>query len=78
MKTFRLLATSLLVALSMGISFCGDDVTNEIIQQEPDNILELLLGTWQGTSEAEGEILTFNEDNTYTERSENENLSGTF
>ena len=78
MKTFRLLATSLLVALSMGISFCGDDVTNEIIQQEPDNILELLLGTWQGTGEAEGETLTFNEDNTYTERSENETLSGTF
>ena len=25
MKTFRLLATSLLVALGMGISSCGDD-----------------------------------------------------
>lgn len=25
MKTFRLLATSLLVALSMGVSSCGDD-----------------------------------------------------
>ena len=37
MRTFRLLAASLLVALSMGVSSCGDDVTNEIIQQEPDN-----------------------------------------
>ena len=78
MKTFRLLAISLLVALSMGISSCGDYVSNEIIQKEPDNILEVLLGTWQGTGEAEGETLTFNEDNTYTERSENETLSGTF
>lgn len=78
MKAFKLLATSLLVALSMGISSCGDDVTNEIIQQEPDNTLELLIGTWQGTGEAEGEILTFNKDNSYTEISENETLSGTF
>ena len=53
----RLLATSLLVALSMGVSSCGDDVTNEIIQQEPDNTLELLIGTWQGTGEAEGYLL---------------------
>ena len=36
MRIFRLLAASLLVALSMGVSSCGDDVTNEIIQQEPD------------------------------------------
>ncbi|WP_418496297.1 hypothetical protein [Coprobacter sp.] len=78
MRTNRLLATSLLVALSMGISSCGDDVTNEIIQQEPDNTLELLIGTWQGTGEAEGETLTFNKDNSYTEISENETLSGTF
>lgn len=67
MKVFKLLATSLLVALSMGVSSCGDDVTNEIIQQEPDNTLELLIGTWQGTGEAEGETLTFNKDNSYTE-----------
>ena len=78
MRTIRLLATSLLVALSMGVSSCGDDVTNEIIQQEPDNTLELLIGTWQGTGEAEGETLTFNKDNSYTEISENETLSGTF
>lgn len=75
MRTFRLLAASLLVALSMGVSSCGDDVTNEIIQQEPDNTLELLLGTWQGTGEAEGETLTFNKDDTYTEISENETLN---
>ena len=74
----RLLATSLLVALSMGVSSCGDDVTNEIIQQEPDNTLELLIGTWQGTGEAEGETLTFNKDNSYTEISGNETLSGRF
>lgn len=78
MKAFRLLATSLLVALSMGISSCGDDVTNEIIQQEPDNTLELLLGTWQGTGEAEGETFTFNKDNTYTEQDESYIQSGTF
>lgn len=78
MKVFRLLVTLLLVALSMGVSSCGDDVTNEIIQQEPDNTLELLLGAWQGTGEAEGETLTFNKDNTYTEQSENGTQSGTF
>ena len=55
MKTFRLLATSLLVALSMGISFCGDDV-NEIIQQEPDNIL-VIAWNLQGQVK-EGETLT--------------------
>ena len=78
MRMIRLLATSLLVALSMWVSSCGDDVTNEIIQQEPDNTLELLIGTWQGTGEAEGETLTFNKDNSYTEISGNETLSGTF
>ena len=76
MRMIRLLATSLLVALSMGVSSCGDVVTNEIIQQEPDNTLELLIGTWQGTGEAEGETLTFNKDNSYTEISGNETLSG--
>jgi len=78
MKAFRLLATSLLVASSMGLVSCGDDVTNEIIQQEPDNTLELLLGTWQGTGEAEGETFTFNKDNTYTEQDESYIQSGTF
>lgn len=78
MRTIRLLATSLLIALSMGVSSCGDDITNEIIQQEPDNTLELLLGTWQGTGEVEGETLTFNKDNTYTEQSEGYTQSGTF
>lgn len=78
MKAFRLLATSLLVASSMGLVSCGDDVTNEIIQQEPDNTLELLFGTWQGTGEAEGETFTFNKDNTYTEQDESYIQSGTF
>ena len=78
MKTFRLLATSLLVALGMGVSSCGDEITNEVVQQEPDNTLELLLGTWQGTGEAEGETLTFNKDKTYTEQGEDYTQSGTF
>lgn len=78
MKAFRLLATSLLVASSMGLVSCGDDVTNEIIQQEPDNTLELLFGTWQGTGEAEGETFIFNKDNTYTEQDESYIQSGTF
>lgn len=78
MKSIRLLATSLLVAVCAGFSSCGDDITNEVIQQEPDNTLELLIGAWQGTGEAEGEILTFNKDNTYTEQSEDYTQSGTF
>lgn len=79
MKAFRLLlATLLLVALCTGLSSCGDEITNEVVQQEPDNTLELLLGTWQGTGEAEGETLTFNKDNTYTEQSEGYTQSGTF
>lgn len=78
MKAFRLLATLLLVAVCAGFSSCGDEITNEVVQQEPDNTLELLLGTWQGTGEAEGETLTFNKDKTYAEISENETLSGTF
>ena len=78
MKEFRILSISLLVAVSIGFSSCGDDVTNEIIQLEPDNTLELLIGTWQGTGEAEGETLTFNKDNSYTEISGNETLSGRF
>ncbi len=78
MKSIRLLATLLVVALSMGFSSCGDEITNEVVQQEPDNTLELLLGTWEGTGEAEGETLTFNKDNTYTEVSENDTQSGTF
>ena len=78
MKTIKLLAASLLVALSVGFSSCGDDVTNEIIQQEPDNTLDLLIGTWQGTGEAEGETFTLNKDNTYSEQDYNYNHSGTF
>ena len=81
MKTIiKLFTISLLVTLSMGVSSCGDEITNEIIKevQVPDNTLELLIGTWQGTGEAEGATLTFNKDKSYTEISENETLSGTF
>ena len=67
MRRFRLLATSLLVALCTGFSSCGDDVTNEIIQevQEPDNTLELLIGTWEGTGEVAGRLFKFNENGTF-------------
>src|SRR5574344_1531478 len=78
MKTIKLLAASLLVALSVGFSSCGDDVTNEIIQQEPDNTLDLLIGTWKGTGEAEEQTFTFNNDNTYSEQDYNYNHSCTF
>ena len=78
MRKIRLLATLFLVTLCTGLSSCGDEITNEVVQQEPDNTLELLLGTWQGTGEEEGEILTFNKDNTYTEKGECDTQSGTF
>ena len=81
MKTIiKLFTISLLVTLSMGVSSCGDEITNEIIKevQVPDNTLELLIGAWQGTGEAEGATLTFNKDNSYTEISENETENGTF
>ena len=78
MKTIKLLATTLLVALSMGFSSCGDEITTEVIQQEPDNTLELLIGSWVGTGDAEGEILTFNSDNTFREEDGEYVDSGTF
>ncbi len=78
MKTIKLLATTLLVALSMGFSSCGDEITTEVIQQEPDNTLELLIGSWLGTGDAEGEILTFNSDNTFKEEDGEYVDSGTF
>ena len=74
------MATSLLVALCTGFSSCGDDVTNEIIQevQEPDNTLELLIGTWEGTGEVAGRLFKFNEDYTYSYDYSNETENGTF
>ena len=78
MKTIKLLATTLLVALSMGFSSCGDEITTEVIQQEPDNTLELLIGSWVGTGDVEGEILTFNSDNTFKEEDGEYVDSGTF
>lgn len=78
MKIFRLLATSLLVAVCAGFSSCGDEITNEVVQQAPDNTLDLLIGSWKGTGEAEGETLTFNKDNTYTEQDGDYTQSGTF
>ena len=78
MRTLRLLAASLLFAVCVGFSSCGDEITNEVVQQAPDNTLDLLIGSWKGTGEAEGETLTFNKDNTYTEQSEDYTQSGTF
>ena len=78
MNKLRLLATSLLVALGAGFSSCGDEITTEVIQQEPDNTLELLIGSWVGTGDAEGEILTFNSDNTFKEEDGEYVKSGTF
>lgn len=78
MKSFRLLAISLLVALGAGFSSCEDEITTEVIQQEPDNTLELLIGSWVGTGDAEGEILTFNSDNTFKEEDGEYVDSGTF
>ena len=78
MKNIRLLATSLLVAVCAGFSSCGDEIATEVIQQEPDNTLELLIGSWVGTGDAEGEILTFNSDNTFKEEDGEYVDSGTF
>lgn len=78
MRAIRLLATLLVVALCAGLSSCGDEITNEVIQQAPDNTLDLLIGTWIGTGEAKGETLTFNKNNTYTEQNDSDTQSGTF
>lgn len=78
MNKLRLLATSLLVVLGAGFSSCGDEITTEVIQQEPDNTLELLIGSWVGTGDVEGEILTFNSDNTFKEEDGEYVKSGTF
>lgn len=78
MKTLRLIGTTLLmVMLAVNFTACSDDDNNEL-SLPVDNTLELLIGTWQGTGEAEGETLTFNKDNTYTEQSEDYTQSGTF
>ena len=78
MRTFRLIGTTLLmVMLAVNFTACSDDDNNEL-SLPVDNTLELLIGTWQGTGEAEGETLTFNKDKTYAEISENETLSGRF
>ena len=78
MRTFRLIGmTLLMVMLAVNFTACSDDDNNEL-SLPVDNTLELLLGTWQGTGEAEGETLTFNKDKTYTEQGEDYTQSGTF
>ena len=66
MRTFRLIGmTLLMIMLTVNFTACSDDDDNEL-SLPVDNTLELLIGTWEGTGEVEGEILTFNKDNTYT------------
>lgn len=70
MRTFRLIGmTLLMIMLTVNFTACSDDDDNEL-SLPVDNTLELLIGTWEGTGEVEGEILTFNKDNTYTKQSE--------
>ena len=66
-----------LFCLSLVYIACSDDDDNEL-SLPVDNTLELLIGTWEGTGEVEGEILTFNKDNTYTEKGENDTQNDTF
>ena len=42
MKAFRLLATSLLVALSMGISSCGDDELESVPPITENNYMDII------------------------------------
>ena len=78
MRTFRLIGmTLLMIMLTVNFTACSDDDDNEL-SLPVDNTLELLIGTWEGTGEVEGEILTFNKDNTYTKQSEDYTQSGTF
>lgn len=64
MRTFRLIGmTLLMIMLTVNFTACSDDDDNEL-SLPVDNTLELLIGTWEGTGEVEGEILTFNKDNT--------------
>ena len=78
MRTFRLIGmTLLMIILTVNFTACSDDDDNEL-SLPVDNTLELLIGTWEGTGEVEGEILTFNKDNTHTKQSEDYTQSGTF
>ena len=78
MRTFRLIGmTLLMVMLAVNFTACSDDDNNEL-SLPVDNTLELLIGTWEGTGETKGEILTFNKDNSYTEQDESYTQSGTF
>ena len=69
--------TLLMVMLAVNFTACSDDDNNEL-SLPVDNTLELLIGTWEGTGETKGEILTFNKDNSYTEQDESYTQSGTF
>ena len=57
MRTFRLIGmTLLMIMLTVNFTACSDDDDNEL-SLPVDNTLELLIGTWEGTGEVEGEIL---------------------
>jgi hypothetical protein len=78
MKSLRLIGMTLLMVLcAVSFTACSDDDDNEL-SLPVDNTLELLIGTWEGTGEAEGETLTFNKNKTYTEQGESYTQNGTF
>lgn len=64
MRTFRILAALMLAVVCVGLSSCSSDDTDSPIQV--DNTLELLIGTWEGTGEVEGDSYTFKNDGTYS------------
>lgn len=78
MKTFRILAALMMAVVCVGFSSCGDEIINEVVQQTPDNTLDLLVGTWNGIGDTEGETLVFNEDSTYSYFSGDDIQSGYF
>ena len=78
MRTFRLIGmTLLMVMLAVNFTACSDDEEEQTIIDQA-NLIGKWQSTWEGTGEVEGEILTFNKDNTYTKQSEDYTQSGTF
>lgn len=67
MRTFRILAALMMAVMCVSLSSCSKDDTDSPIQV--DNTLELLIGTWEGTGEVEGDSYTFKNDGTYSYQS---------
>ena len=78
MRIFRLLAALIIGCIKHGVSSCGDDVTNEIINKIVTILWSCCLVLGREQVKRGFETLTFNKDDTYTEISENETLNGTF